>query len=88
MQQNVGGYDRLVRLVVGALLILVGVAGYAGAIAVGAALSIVILLVGVILAGTGLARTCLFYRLVGFSTADADTTTSEETQETTANRPS
>lgn len=75
MQRNVGNLDRLVRLVVGAILLLVGVGGFAGVVpvAVGpltqAVASAVLALVGVVLIVTGLRRTCLLYRIVGFSTA-------------------
>jgi hypothetical protein len=76
MAPNVGGYDRIARLVLGPLLLLVGAAGYAGAVrlAVGPipqALGAVLLaVVGLVLLGTGLSRQCLLYRPFGFSTSD------------------
>jgi hypothetical protein len=91
MKQNVGEIDRLVRLVAGGLLILVGLGGFAGVIpvAVGplpqALTSVVLLLVGVVFAATGIRRTCLLYGLVGFSTAESS---HDEPEDSTANRPS
>ncbi|MFB6122556.1 MAG: DUF2892 domain-containing protein [Haloferacaceae archaeon] len=77
MKQNVGSVDRLVRIAGGALLLLVGVGGFAGVVpvAVGplpqALTSVVLVLLGVVFAVTGLRRTCLLYRAVGVSTADS-----------------
>jgi hypothetical protein len=74
MEKNVGGADRIARLVLGPLLILAGVAGYAGllALAVGpfpqALTSVVVFLVGVILLVTGLVQKCPMNRLLGFNT--------------------
>jgi len=74
IQPNVGDTDRLVRVAVGALLLVIGILGYAGTIttAVGplpqALTSLVLVLAGAILAVTGLTRTCLIYKGLGFST--------------------
>ena len=74
MQKNVGGLDRIARLVIGPILILVGVAGYAGllVLAVGplpqALTAVVAFLVGTILLVTGLSRTCPMNRLLGVNT--------------------
>jgi len=72
MKQNVGTVDRNVRLVVGAILILAAIAAYAGLFSLSAAVTAVVFLVGVILFGTGAARTCLIYSLLGLDTAHAD----------------
>lgn len=75
MNQNVGATDRTVRIALGALLVLAGVAGYAGLlglawIGIGQALaSVVVALIGLVLLATGLARTCLLYSVLGMSTA-------------------
>lgn len=75
MKPNVGSMDRTVRIALGALLVLAGVGGYAGVvplawIGVGQALAgVAVLLLGLILLGTGLARTCLIYAVLGMSTA-------------------
>jgi hypothetical protein len=96
MQVNVGGYDRIARIAVGLLLAVVGVAGYAGVVALAlgplpqALASVLAFVAGAILLGTGLARTCLLYRIVGFSTAgnaDAGVASGSE-DERGAERPS
>jgi hypothetical protein len=75
MNENVGGYDRLGRLVVGAVLLVVGVAGYAGLmrVAVGpvpqALLALVFVLLGAVLLVTGYTRKCPIHRLLGLDTA-------------------
>lgn len=74
MDKNVGGYDRLARFVVGALLVLAGVAGYAGLfrVAVGplpqALTSLVLVVVGAVLLVTGLTRKCVLNSVVGMNT--------------------
>jgi uncharacterized membrane protein len=74
MKKNVGGTDRIARLVVGPLLILLGIAGYAGllALAVGplpqALTSVILFLVGVILLVTGVVQKCPINRIVGLDT--------------------
>lgn len=74
MEKNVGGIDRIARLVVGPILILAGVAGYAGllVLAVGplpqTLTAVIVFLVGTILLVTGLARTCPMNRLLGVNT--------------------
>lgn len=75
MNQNVGGTDRTVRLVLGSLLLLVGVAGYAGLLrlAVGplpqALTAVLLALVGLVLLVTGLTRVCVINRLLGVDTS-------------------
>jgi len=74
MQKNVGGIDRIARLVVGPILILSGIAGYAGmlALAVGplsqALASVIAVLVGTILLITGLVQRCPLNRVIGLDT--------------------
>jgi hypothetical protein len=71
MNRNVGGSERIARLGIGALLLLLGVAGYAGAIpvAVGplpqALTAIALVVVGVILLVTGSVQYCPINQLVG-----------------------
>lgn len=75
MKKNVGGMDRIARLVIGPVLGLAGIAGYAGVLglAVGplpqALTSVIVFLVGMILLVTGLVRTCPLNRLLGYNTA-------------------
>jgi hypothetical protein len=72
--KNVGRTDRVVRLMLGALLAIVGVLGYAGVVGlaflgVGQALAAVLLvLVGAILLVTGATEVCLVYRVLGVDT--------------------
>lgn len=74
MKKNVGGTDRIARLVIGPLLVLAGIAGYAGllALAVGplpqALTSVVVFLVGTILLVTGLVQRCPLNQLIGLDT--------------------
>jgi uncharacterized membrane protein len=64
MKKNVGGMDRTARLVVGPLLVLAGIAGYAGmlTLAVGplpqALTSVAVFLIGAILLVTGFVQKC------------------------------
>lgn len=75
MQKNVGGMDRIARLVVGPILLLVGIGGYAGllAVAVGplpqALTSVIVFLVGLILLVTGLVQRCPLNSILGVNTA-------------------
>ena len=74
MKKNVGGADRIARLVVGPVLILSGIAGYAGlfALAVGplpqTLTSVILFLVGAILLVTGLVQRCPANRIIGLDT--------------------
>lgn len=74
MDKNVGGLDRIARLIVGTLLLVVGVAGYAGFVrlAIGpvpqALAALLVVLVGLILLVTALTRTCPLNRLFGIDT--------------------
>ena len=71
MKQTVGRFDRNVRLILGSVLVLAGIAGYAGLvglawIGIGQALaSVVLVLVGAILLITGATRMCPVYSLLG-----------------------
>ncbi|MFW5959393.1 MAG: YgaP family membrane protein [Natronomonas sp.] len=74
MKKNVGGIDRLGRLVIGAILVLVAIAGYAGlfVLAVGplpqAFTAVIVFLIGAILLVTGLVQTCPINALLGLDT--------------------
>lgn len=75
MIKNVGGNDRIARLIIGPILVLVGIAGYAGflGLAIGplpqALTSVIVLLVGLILLVTGLVQKCVLNRILGINTA-------------------
>lgn len=77
MNKNVGGYDRLGRFVVGAVLLVAGVAGYAGLfrVAVGplpqALTALLLVLVGAILLVTGYTRRCPINGVLGLNTCDS-----------------
>lgn len=74
MKKNVGGYDRIARLIIGPLLILVGIAGYAGwaLVAFGpvpqALASVILFVVGVILVVTGALQKCPLNSVLGVDT--------------------
>lgn len=74
MQKNVGGVDRIARLIVGPVLLVAGIAGYAGllTVAVGpfpqALTSVALVLVGTILLVTGAVQRCPLNRLFGLNT--------------------
>ena len=73
MARNVGGYDRIARLVVGPLLVLLGAASLAGVVApatgtLGLALAVGALLVGAVLTLTGVTQRCPLNALVGTNT--------------------
>lgn len=76
MQTNVGGTDRTARYVIGGLLLLVGVLGYAGMlpVAVGplpqALTSAVLALAGLILVLTAWTQKCPINSAAGRNTAD------------------
>jgi hypothetical protein len=68
METNIGSTDRAVRLVVGTVLAVSGVAVLAGVSSLGPVVGGVALLLGAILVGTALANVCLLYELVGVDT--------------------
>jgi hypothetical protein len=60
---NESGLDRIVRIVVGAVLIAVWLVGIIGGV-----LGIVLGVVGIVLVATGIAGFCAIYTLLGIST--------------------
>jgi hypothetical protein len=72
MEKNVGGYDRIARLVLGPVLIIAALAVYFEVLAVagllGAALVVAGLLVGAVLVVTGATQVCVLNRLLGIDT--------------------
>ncbi len=67
MTINVGTVDRIIRFVIGALLIIVPLTGLFG-VSVGPTLTVVLVLVGIVLVGTAFFKFCPLYRLLGAST--------------------
>ena len=72
MDTNVGETDRIVRLVVGIVLLAVAVAGFADLFTyepITSTVGLTILaIVGLILAATGALRQCALYELLGIDT--------------------
>ncbi len=73
MEKNVGGYDRLIRFVVGPILVALGLAALAGLFVIaagplGLAVAVVVIVVGAVLLVTGYAQTCPLNYLVGLNT--------------------
>jgi hypothetical protein len=86
MKKNVGGYDRIARLVVGPILIILGGSGLGGLITLaagtlGLVLSGVSLLVGAVLTATGLTQKCPLNSIVGMDTYTAESTPEQPTEE-------
>ena len=67
MVSNVGILDRLIRFVLAAILLYLGLTLYSGS-----ALGIVLDIVGAIALLTGLVGFCGLYRLLGISTCNTD----------------
>ncbi len=67
MTFNVGKIDRIIRFVIGALLIIAPLTGLFG-VSVSTTLTVVFVLVGIVLVGTAAFRFCPLYRLLGTST--------------------
>jgi hypothetical protein len=72
MEKNVGQYDRVIRLGLGVGLLIAGILGEAGLFGSGSlvvGLGVVSILIGAILAVTGLTQTCLIYSPLGIDTS-------------------
>jgi Protein of unknown function (DUF2892) len=68
MIANVGNFDRLARLVIGALLVVWPFLGHGMMMATGGPLRWIGLVVGIVLIVTALARKCPAYSLIGVNT--------------------
>jgi hypothetical protein len=74
MNKNVGGYDRIGRFVIGAVLLVGGIVGYAGVlrVAVGpipqALMALILVLIGAILLVTGYTQKCPINSILGMNT--------------------
>jgi hypothetical protein len=75
MSENVGRLDRIVRVVVGLPLILLGLALFGGVAGLGsnAIAAVLAIVVGAILAGTAAIGQCPLYELLGIDTCDVGT---------------
>lgn len=67
MKKNVGSVDRVIRVVVGVLLIGLALTGAVPALAAGLGMALAIL-VGLVLIGTATVNFCPMYRLLGINT--------------------
>ena len=75
MIKNVGSTDRLVRLIVGVILLVIAVPSLAGMAFVGlGGWAWLVGLVGVVLLATGLLNFCYAYTLLGINTCKVDRT--------------
>jgi hypothetical protein len=75
MEINVGDTDRYIRIGLGALLLALGAAGYAGILPVAnfapqALTSVALAVIGLVLIATGAVQKCMIYSLLGYSTAE------------------
>lgn len=69
MERNVGSMDRNVRIALGIILGIVGIAVFAGPLAtLGSVVGAIALLVGLVMLGTGLTQRCLLYIPFGINT--------------------
>jgi hypothetical protein len=73
MQKNVGGIDRIARLVLGPVLLVVGVAAITGLLTIaagttGLVVAALLLVVGAVLTVTGLTQKCPLNSLIGLNT--------------------
>ncbi len=72
MQKNVGGIDRTIRIVAGLVLMVLG------AVFFSKALGIALLVIGLVVLGTGVFRFCGLYTLLGINTCPINTTEKEK----------
>jgi hypothetical protein len=73
MQKNVGGIDRIARLVLGPVLLVVGVAAIAGLLTIaagttGLVVAALLLVVGAVFTVTGLTQKCPLNSILGLNT--------------------
>ncbi|MUW14800.1 DUF2892 domain-containing protein [Halorubrum sp. CBA1125] len=69
IKNNISSTDRKIRIVVGLVVGLIGLATLSGLLGLGAMIGAALSIVGLILVGTGLVRVCPLYRLLGIDTS-------------------
>ena len=69
MKSNIGAPDRVLRIAVGILLVVVGVGAGAGFVSVEPIIGVLALLAGIVLVVTGSLWMCPIYKLVGVDTS-------------------
>lgn len=72
MEANVGSLDRTVRIALGALVLIAGVAAVGGYWTAGVAVGAVIALLGAVLVVTGTTQRCPIYAGAGIDTCDTE----------------
>jgi uncharacterized membrane protein HdeD (DUF308 family) len=72
MERNVGDLDRIVRIALGVLVAIAGVAALGGYWAAGAAVGALIVAVGAVLVVTGTTQRCPIYAGAGIDTCEAE----------------
>ena len=86
-EKNVGSWDRLLRLLVGPVLLVVSGAAVLGAITLSPVLVALSAIVGVILTVTGLTQKCPLNNLLGLNTYRGRKPTETETEQEVVERP-
>ncbi len=67
---NVGSADRVIRIIAGAILVVLPLLGIVGTAS--STLGIVLMIVGAVLVVTGFVSFCPLYRIIGASTRSAE----------------
>jgi len=70
MQRNVGGFDRIVRITVGPVLLLAAIAAFTGYVALGAVVGAASLVAGGIMLVTGTTQKCPANEMAGVDTTE------------------
>ena len=93
MERNVGGYDRIARLILGPVLVIVAAAAFGGYVTLasgllGAVLLWVALVAGAVFIVTGTTQKCVLNSLLGFNTfRGKDESASESESDSGTGRP-
>lgn len=70
VEKNVGGLDRIGRIVIGVLLLIAGIAALGGVWELSLVAGIVVLLIGVLLLATGASQKCPVNQAAGIDTTE------------------
>jgi hypothetical protein len=87
MKKNVGGFDRVWRLVGGAILALIGAAALVGVVSIGVVPAAVMVVLGGVFFTTGVVQKCIINRFLGINTTHGEQTESGGRTEVSAKRP-
>ena len=68
MKKNVGHLDSRIRTRLGMILIIVGIIGLANLLTLGTAVSVILIVIGLVAFWTGQTRKCSVYELVNIDT--------------------